>query len=116
MRIDHEAPERVMEALFVQSDDMGQATGISLVLARDGAALWLREVAGGAVVESAWIVPVTSTARRSTTSAGCASTKRSSSRCGSRGISPIPAALRLPLILADVSALIAGGYRRIFFK
>ena len=27
-----------------------------------------------------------------------------------------PGGLRLPLILADVSALIAGGYRRIFFK
>ena len=27
-----------------------------------------------------------------------------------------PGGFRLPLILADVSALIAGGYRRIFFK
>ena len=27
-----------------------------------------------------------------------------------------PGALRLPRILADVSALVAGGYRRIFLK
>jgi phosphatidylglycerol lysyltransferase len=27
-----------------------------------------------------------------------------------------PGGLRLPLVLADVSALIAGGYRRIFLK
>ena len=48
------------------------------------------------------------------TSRGCGRTRRSSTRCGSRTTWCIPAASRLARILADVSALVAGGYRRIF--
>ena len=52
----------------------------------------------------------------STTSRGYAPTKRSSIPSGSPATSHIPAGLALPRILADVSALIAGGYRKIFLK
>ena len=47
---------------------------------------------------------------------GCAPTSRSSIPTGSRATWRIRGGMRLALILADVSALVAGGYRHIFRK
>jgi phosphatidylglycerol lysyltransferase len=57
----------------------------------------------------------TSTVTPCTISRGCGPTRRSSTRTEPRYLA-YPGGLRLPRILADVSALVAGGYRQIFRK
>jgi phosphatidylglycerol lysyltransferase len=63
-----------------------------------------------------WDASSTATANRSTTSRGCAPTRRSSIRCWEPRYLAYPGGLALPRVVTDVSALIAGGYRRIFTK
>ena len=116
MRYHRDAPKSVMEGLFVHLMLWGQRAGLPAVRARHGAAVGLRDARRSRRCGTGSARSSTSTARRSTTSRDCAPTRRSSTRSGSRATWPIRAGCGCRGILADVSALVAGGYRQIFRK
>lgn len=115
MRFDHRAPRDVMEALFVQLMIWGKQQGyrwFSLGMAplygfeqSPVAPLWNR--LGSFLFEHGQAVY---------NFRGLRDYKEKFKPVWQPRYLAYPGGLRLPLILADVSALIAGGYRRIFFK
>jgi phosphatidylglycerol lysyltransferase len=115
MRFDHHAPRDVMEALFVQLMMWGKQQGyhwFSLGMAplygfekSPVAPLWNR--LGSFLFEHG---------RAVYNFRGLRDYKEKFNPVWQPRYLAYPGGLRLPLILADVSALIAGGYRRIFFK
>jgi hypothetical protein len=72
-------------------DAVGPAAGLPVPVARHGAAVRLRSVAGRAALEPAGIVSLRARRGRSTTSRACGRTRRSSTRCGSPATWPTPA-------------------------
>ena len=115
MRYHRDAPTSVMEALFVHLFGWGKAQGYHWF------ALGMAPLSGfePSPVAPLWsrLGVVSLQARRSAVSLpGAARLQREvQSRVGA-ALSRVSRGLRLPRILADVSALIAGGYRRIFVK
>ena len=115
MRYHRDAPKDVMEALFVHMMQLGQGAGVPVVRAGHGAAVRLRDLAGRAAVEppGAFLYEH-----------GEAVYNFQGLRAYKEKFNPVwephylayPGGLRLPRIIADVSALVAGGYRRIFRK
>ena len=108
-------PKSVMEALFVHLMKWGTEQGLPPIRARHGAAVWLRD----SPVSSLW------------NRLGAFLYEHGESVYSFQGLraykdkfNPIwephylayPGGLRLPRIMADVSALVAGGYRQIFRK
>ena len=116
MRFSAEAPKSVMEALLVHVMLWGRGAGYRRF------SLGMAPLSG---FERSPVAPLlatgsarssTSTARRSTASRGCARSRRSSTPEWEPRYLACPGGLALPRVLADVSALIAGGYRRIFMR
>ena len=81
-----------------------------MVRARHGAALRLRAVAGGAALEPARRVPLRH-GESFYNFQGLRAYKEKFDRSWEPHYLAYPGGLRLPRILADVSALVAGGYR-----
>ena len=115
MRYHRDAPKSVMEALLVHLMQWGQRPGISALRPGDGPVVWIRRLA----VASLW------------NRMGAFLYEHGESIYNFQGLraykekfNPIwephylayPGGLRLPRIMADVSALVAGGYRQIFRK
>ena len=115
MRYHRDAPKSVMEALFVHLMRLGPGAGLSLVRARHGAAVRLRALAGGAA---------RGRAGNFLYEHGGSLYNFQGLRAYKEKFNPVwephylayPGGLELPRILADVSALVAGGYGRIFHK
>ena len=96
-------------------DAVGARAGVSPVRAGHGAAVGLRGFAGGVAVEPARRVPVR--ARRSHLQLpGPPRVQGEVQSHWEPHYLAYPGGLRLPRIMADVSALVAGGYRQIFRK
>jgi phosphatidylglycerol lysyltransferase len=112
-RYHRDAPRSVMEALLVALMQWGHDQRYGRF------ALGMAPLAGfeESPVASLWnrLGSCTSTVTPCTISRGCGPTRRSSTRTEPRYLA-YPGGLRLPRILADVSALVAGGYRQIFRK
>lgn len=115
MRFDHRAPRDVMEALFVQLMIWGQQQGYHWF------ALGMAPLYG---FETSPVAPLWNRLGAFLYEHGQAVYNFQGLRDYKEKFNPVwqprylayPGGLRLPLILADVSALVAGGYRRIFFK
>ncbi len=85
-----------------------------MVLARHGADVGLRAVAGGAAVDAGWDRFSTSTAKRVYNFQGLRAYKEKFDPVWEPHYLAYPGGLALPRVLADVTALIAGGYRNVF--
>jgi phosphatidylglycerol lysyltransferase len=115
MRFDHRAPRDVMEALFVQLMIWGKQQGYRWF------SLGMAPLYG---VEKSPVAPLWNRLGSFLFEHGQSVYNFRGLRDYKEKFGPVwqprylayPGGLRLPLILADVSALIAGGYRRIFFK
>ncbi len=105
-----------MEALFVHLMLWGQQRGLPLVLARHGAALGLRALAGGAALDRRSARFVYEHGEAFYNFQGLRAFKEKFDPVWEPRYLAYPGGLALPRVLADVSALIAGGYRRIFVK
>jgi phosphatidylglycerol lysyltransferase len=115
MRFDHRAPKDVMEALFVHLILWGKEKGYRWF------ALGMAPLYG---FEASPVAPLWNRLGSFLYEHGQSVYNFQGLRDYKEKFGPVwqprylayPGGVRLPLILADVSALIAGGYRRIFFK
>ena len=115
MRYHHDAPRSVMEALIVHVINWGKANGYAWF------ALGMAPMSG---FESSPIAPLWSRAGNFLYEHGAKLYNFQGLRAFKNKFDPVwesrylvyPGGLRLPRIAADVSALVAGGYRRIFAK
>ena len=115
MRYHKDAPKGVMEGLFVHLLRWGQEQGYALVRARDGASLRLRGVARRPAVDAAGGF-LYQHGERLYNFQGLRAYKEKFNPIWEPHYLAYPGGLALPRILADVAALVAGGYRRIFLK
>ena len=115
MRYGHDAPKDVMEALFLNVMAWGRAEGYHWF------SLGMAPLSG---FETSPIAPLWSRWGSFIYDHGQSVYNFRGLRAYKEKFDPIweprylayPGGLRLPRILADVSALVAGGYRRIFFR
>ena len=116
MRYHRDAPKNVMEALFVHLMKWGKEQGYRRFAPRHGAVVRLRS-------SRRWRRCGIGSAR-SSTQHGEAIYNFQGLRAYKEKFNPVwephylayPGGLRLPRIMADVSALVAGGYGGIFLK
>ena len=87
-----------------------------MVQPRHGAAVGPRGLAGVAALGEAWAASSTATARSFYNFQGLRAYKEKFDPVWEPRYLAYPGGLALPRVVADVSALIAGGYRRIFTK
>ena len=113
MRFDQRRPEGRDGGAVRQSDAVGQGAGLPMVRARHGAAVRVRAVAGRLALEPARGVPLRH-GESVYNFQGLRAYKEKFDPVWEPRYLAYPGGMRLPRILADVSALVAGGYRRIF--
>ncbi len=116
MRYNRAAPKGVVDFMLVECMLWGQSAGLQVVQFGDGAArpawkntLWLRP----GTSSGAWC---SATAKCSTTSRVCASTRKNISPVWRPRYLAAPDGLAMAGALLDVTALISGGVRKVLRK
>ena len=107
------APRDVMETLIVTSHSVGPVTAVPLVRARYGAAVRIPAVAGHVPLDEIRRLCL-QTRRAPLQLPGPAGVQREIQSGLAAALCCVPGGMTLPRVLADISALVAGGYRRIF--
>ena len=115
MRYHKDAPEGRHGSALRPPPALGPGAGLPLVRARDGPSLRLRDVAGRPAVDSAGPF-LYQHGETFYNFQGLRAYKDKFNPTWEPHYLAYPGGLALPRILADVAALVAGGYRRIFLK
>ena len=116
MRFGPDAPRGAMDYLFIELMLWGRAQGYRWFNLGMAPLVGPRAPSARARRGTAWATSSSATASTSTTSKGCAATRPSSTRCGSRATWWRRGGVALPRILVDVSVLIAGGMKELFAR